>query len=270
MTKEELIVLGTGNALATRCYNTCFALRGEEGLLLVDSGGGNGIIKQLRTAGIPLTDIHDIFITHQHTDHLLGLFWLIRLMVQFRRRGKDAGECRIYCHCHLAGIIEQTVPLLLEEKLSWGVGDFIHIVPVEDGEVRRVAGWDVTFFDVHSTKVPQFGCCVELKNGGRLTCLGDEPLNPKCEQRLKGCKWLLCEAFCLYSQRDIYRPYEKHHTTVREACEIAQNHNIPNLVLWHTEDDTLPQRKVRYRDEGREFYTGNLLVPDDLEVITLD
>ena len=42
--KNELIMLGTGNAAVTRCYNTCFALRTSQGTLLVDAGGGNGIL----------------------------------------------------------------------------------------------------------------------------------------------------------------------------------------------------------------------------------
>ena len=42
-------MLGTGNALVTRCYNTCFTLHGEGGaLLLVDAGGGNGMALQFR------------------------------------------------------------------------------------------------------------------------------------------------------------------------------------------------------------------------------
>ena len=56
MEREELVVLGTGNALVTECYNTCFALQGPEGIFLVDTGGGNGILKQLSRAGIALTD----------------------------------------------------------------------------------------------------------------------------------------------------------------------------------------------------------------------
>lgn len=36
-----ITMLGTGSALATRCYNTCFTLHGEKGVLLVDAGGGN-------------------------------------------------------------------------------------------------------------------------------------------------------------------------------------------------------------------------------------
>ena len=38
----ELIMLGTGSALVTRCYNTCFALREKEDYFLVDAGGGTG------------------------------------------------------------------------------------------------------------------------------------------------------------------------------------------------------------------------------------
>ena len=39
-----ITMLGTGNALATRCYNTCFTLHDPSGeVLLVDAGGGNGI-----------------------------------------------------------------------------------------------------------------------------------------------------------------------------------------------------------------------------------
>ena len=40
---EQLYVLGTGNAVVTRCYNTCFALRDGEQFFLVDTGGGNQI-----------------------------------------------------------------------------------------------------------------------------------------------------------------------------------------------------------------------------------
>ena len=35
------------------------------------------------------------------------------------------------------------------------------------------------------------------------------------------------------------KPYEKHHSTVKDACELAQGLGIPHLVLWHTEDRRL-------------------------------
>ena len=33
---EKLYVFGTGNAQATRCYNTCFAIRDEDEYFMVD------------------------------------------------------------------------------------------------------------------------------------------------------------------------------------------------------------------------------------------
>lgn len=267
--KDELIVLGTGNALAKELYNTCFALRGEQGLLLVDTGGGNGILRQMDRAGIALDDIHDIILTHQHTDHLLGVFWLIRLINQHSWRGGWTGRCRIYCHAELADILSRSVELLLEEKLRKGMGDFIHIIPVEDGACVNICGYPVTFFDLGSTKVRQFGFTAILSNGQKLTCLGDEPFRPINAARLQNCDWLLCEAFCLYREADIFKPYEKHHSTVREACEVARQYQIPHLVLWHTEESHGCERKRLYTEEGREFYSGDLHVPDDLEVVSL-
>ena len=81
---DYITMLGTGNALATRCYNTCFTLHSEKGVLLVDAGGGNGILTQLEKAGIRREDISDLFVTHAHTDHLLGCVWIMRMALQFR------------------------------------------------------------------------------------------------------------------------------------------------------------------------------------------
>lgn len=41
---EELYVFGTGNAQATHCYNTCFAIKDGDEFFMVDAGGGNGIL----------------------------------------------------------------------------------------------------------------------------------------------------------------------------------------------------------------------------------
>ena len=80
---------------------------------------------------------------------------------------------------------------------------------------------------------------------------------------------MLCEAFCLYGDRDVFKPYEKHHSTVKEACELAAQLKIPHVVLWHTEDKNYDNRKALYAAEGRGFYDGDLYVPEDLEVIDL-
>ena len=98
---ERLIMLGTGNALVTRCYNTCFAIQDDDEYFLVDAGGGNGIIRQLQDADISMVQIHHIFLTHEHTDHLLGMIWMIRMIATKMRREQYEGNLRIYCHSAL-------------------------------------------------------------------------------------------------------------------------------------------------------------------------
>ncbi len=110
---------------------------------------------------------------------------------------------------------------------------------------------------------------MDIGNGEKLACCGDEPYNELNREYVINSKWLLHEAFCLSSQADIFRPYQKHHSTVKDACMTAQKLNIPNLLLYHTEDMTYPNRKELYSNEGKKFYKGNLFVPDDLEIIKL-
>lgn len=85
----------------------------------------------------------------------------------------------------------------------------------------------------------------------------------------KNSKWLLHEAFCLYSEADIFNPYKKHHSTVKDACELAEQLNIENLILYHTEDKNIKNRRELYLSEGKKYYKGNLYIPDDLDVLHL-
>ena len=41
------------------------------------------------------------------------------------------------------------------------------------------------------------------------------------------------------------------------------------MILYHTEDKHIDKRKELYTDEGKQYYYGNLYVPDDLDVINL-
>ena len=101
--------LGTGNALSTRCFSTCFTLHDQGKVpLMVDAGGGNGILTQLERAGIRKEEIQDLFVTHTHTDHLLGCVWMMRMALQFHY------PLRIWSHRKvldtLTYICHQTLP----------------------------------------------------------------------------------------------------------------------------------------------------------------
>ena len=269
MDSELLYVFGTGNATVTNLYNTCFALRDGDEYFMVDAGGGNGILKILDNMQVPLERIHHIFVTHAHTDHVLGIVWMIRMIATKMKKDQYIGDAHIYCHAELIATIKTLCRLTIQDKFYNMIVDRIHLEEVKDGETRHILSYDVTFFDIHSTKLKQFGFTLTLNNGRKLTCVGDEPYNPDCEQYVRGSDWLLHEAFCLYAERDIWKPYEKHHSTVKDACELAESLGIPNLVLWHTEDSNVDVRERLYKSEGIRYYSGNIYVPDDESLIAL-
>ena len=177
---ERLIMLGTGNALVTRCYNTCFAIQDDDEYFLVDAGGGNGIIRQLQDADISMVQIHHIFLTHEHTDHLLGMIWMIRMIATKMRREQYEGNLRIYCHSALVETVRTIANLTLPKKFTRLLDHRIQFVPLHDGDTKHILDYDVTFFDILSTKAKQYGFTMRLKSGQKLTCAGDEPLNENC------------------------------------------------------------------------------------------
>ena len=266
---EKLHVLGTGYALATRCYNTCFALQNDRGILLVDAGGGNGILRQMEDAGLSFDSVHDFFITHAHPDHLNGAVWVLRKVMTMMKDGKYEGDLHIYCHESVRKGLTMIAELMLQKKLLRFLGERVLLHDIEDGTRATLCGWDVTFFDIRSTKLLQFGFTLTLASGEKLVCLGDEPFNPACGEIAKGCDWLLCEAFCLLAHAERFKPYEKHHSTVADAAKLAAQLGARHLVLWHTEDKHYDRRKELYSAEARSSYGGDLYVPYDLETIRL-
>ena len=155
-------MLGTGNALATRCYNTCFTLHGGMGMLLVDAGGGNGILTQLEKAGIRREDISDLFVTHAHADHLLGCIWIMRMALQFRY------PLRVWSHKKVLNLLTDICHQILPRKESDGIGDLVTMHYIEDGDKFEAGGFPLQCFDIHSTKERQFGFAAQLSDGASV------------------------------------------------------------------------------------------------------
>lgn len=263
-------MLGTGNAMCTRCYNTCFWLRSPQGAVMVDAGGGNGIFRQLHRAGIAFDEIRHLIVTHAHTDHILGVIWMIRKISPMINHGRYQPPFTIYCHNEVAHALRTICGLLIPAKICRALDDgSIVIREVTDGERLMIDDMDVTFFDIGSSKTKQFGFSALMPDGRRVTCLGDEPYNERAERWTRGCDWLLCEAFCLYKDREQFHPYEKHHSTALDAGRLAQELEVKNLLLYHTEDTHLATRRESYTAEAKRNFTGRVVVPDDIETINL-
>ena len=266
---SRVTMLGTGNAMCVNCYNTCFYLHSPRGGMLVDAGGGNGILKQLIKAGIPFESIRHMFITHAHTDHIMGAIWMIRKISPLIYKGKHKGPFTIYCNDEVGDALYTMGKLMIPSKIFDSVGTTVILRKVCDGELIDVDDMKVTFFDIGSTKFKQFGFEAKLPDDQRLVCLGDEPYSVHSEPYARGCDWLMCEAFCLYKDRFVFNPYEKNHSTALDAGMLAQELGVKHLVLYHTEDTHLDTRASTYSAEAGQHFKSTILVPDDLQSFDL-
>ena len=170
----------------------------------------------------------------------------------------------------MLGLLDFVCRQILPHKATARLGDIVRFRRIEDGETFSVGCMGLQCFDIHSAKERQFGFTAVLSDGTRLCCLGDEPYNPLCRQYAQDVDWLMHEAFCTYADRERFQPYEKNHSTARDAGRNAQELRAKNLILYHTEDRTLETRSGRYANEAHEAFAGNIIVPDDLQIIPLD
>lgn len=267
----KIKVLGTGGAMVEKIANTSFVLENDkQEKLLVDTMGGNAILSQLEKANIDLGEIHDIFISHKHTDHILGILWIIRkLEFKYIRQGKYEGNMTIYCHKELEKVIRGLCELTLKQRFIDLLDTRIIFKIVEDKEEIDVIGYKMKVLDIHARGCLQYGFKTTLENGKTLAFLGDETLNEAVYDELREIDYLCHESYCLDAEADIYTPYKFNHGTAKSAAVIAEELNVKNLILWHTNDDDIETRTQKHKTEAEKYFTGTVIVPEDLETIEL-
>lgn len=263
---NKIIMLGTGNGFVHDLYNTCFLINDS---FLVDTGGSADIVKNLKLAGVKLTDIHNIFISHTHTDHLLGLFWLLKRMTGMYRSGAFTGKLNIYCNDEVSRAIKGIYVHLYPDLYVDLISEYINIIEVYDGEEVVIENQKYKFIDMKASKNKLFGFETIFDNDKSLVFLGDETLNKELFNIVKDKDYVMHEAFCLDADKEIFKPYEKKHSTVKYVCEMLNGLNIKNLILFHTEDSHPNDKDILYMREAKEYFDNNIIVPKDLDVIEI-
>ena len=133
-------MLGTGHAVVTKYYNTCFTIDDRNEYFLVDGGGGSEILRILEEIDITLNKINNIFVSHAHTDHLFGVIWVVRMIGQLMCQNKYQGVLKVYCHEGLEDIIRSICGMVLADKVTSLFDERIMFVSIKDGECYQVLG----------------------------------------------------------------------------------------------------------------------------------
>jgi len=259
---NKITMLGTGNGGTLELYNTCFVIQNDKGNFLVDTGGGIEVIKRLKCIDIQFADIKNIFISHSHTDHILGIFWIFKKISRLAMHGKITDKINIYCNDVVYEAIREVSKYILPSKLMEAVYTITNFVILKDGDKHTICDVEYEFFDIKAKGTKQFGFEAML-NDKRFVFLGDETLNPMLYDRVKNADYVTHEAFCLDEEENIFHAYEKNHSTAKSASKVMNELDVKNLILYHTEDSHGADRKTLYTKEGQENFNGNVIVPNE-------
>ena len=267
--QRAITMLGTGDALSLDCFNTCFVLQDGRTRMLVDAGGGNGVLLQLRRAGIRLEYIDYMFVSHTHTDHILGAVWIVRMVAHQFRHGLRTKTFEIVGCNHTVETLISLCKLTLNQAETNLFGTKILFKVLSDGAAFSANDIRLKAFDTRSEKCPQFGFRATLSNGLAVVFCGDEPLHKINFDISQGADLLLHEAFCTEEDSPLFSPHEKSHGTASEAGATADCCGVKRLLLYHSAEPADSQRAARYKADAARYFKREILVPADLEVIDL-
>ena len=294
----DLVFLGTSGSVPTarRAPAATLIRRGGD-RLLVDCGEGTQ--RQLLRSGIGLVEIPEVFLTHYHADHYLGL---PGMMKTFALRGRElplvvhgppglhdlfASLRRIFgkltypyelVELRPGDALERADHTLVAFRVDHGVSSVGYAL-VEGERAGRFDVERATTLGV--PKGPLFGA---LQRGETVTLLGGAEIRP--EQVLgpprpgrrvvvtgdtraaagtlevaRGADVLVHDGSFAEEERE--RAAETGHATAREAAELARLADVRMLVLTHLSNRYFGPEIVR---EARDVF-AETIVPKDFDIV---
>ncbi|MCS6767976.1 MAG: ribonuclease Z [Candidatus Nitrosocaldus sp.] len=264
----RIIFLGTSSAVPTarRGLTSIAVQRGSE-LLIFDAG--EGMQRNFLQSGLGVNRSTRVFITHMHSDHVLGLLGFMQTLAL---NGRD-----MPLHIYGPEILREYMDVntrLLNVNLTYDV----HFKAVGEGVVMEEREYTVkacraehtihsysyvieehdrpgTFYPERALElgVPkgrlwhrlQHGEDVLIdgrvvrssdvtgpkRRGRRIGISGDTRANSRLEEFFRGCDLLIFDS--TFSDDEKGRAVETMHSTAREAAELAARAGVKTLVLTH-------------------------------------
>ncbi|MDX6399327.1 MAG: ribonuclease [Gaiellaceae bacterium] len=296
----DVVFLGTAGSMPTarRAPSATLVRRGGERLLF---DCGEGTQRQLLRSDIGLVDLHEIFLTHFHADHFLGLPGMLKT---FALRGRDA-PLTLYGPRGLDELLHVlrrvfgrlTYEVSVVELAAGAVlprdGYSLRTFPVRHGrdalgyalvEEERPGRFDVATADAigvpfgRERGVLQGGGAVtladgrvvtpdevlgEARPGRKLVLTGDTAPTDAVAEAAQGADVLVHEAtFC---EDEAERARETEHSTALGAAQVGRDAGVKLLALTHLSS--------RYGggDVEREARTvfAETVVPRDFDLIEI-
>lgn len=248
---------------------------------------GRGTLGRLADAGVPIRSLSTVFVTHHHSDHLVGLADLVMTRwtmdhvahepleivapagptVDFLSSMLDVWKADIDIRMEHTGRSDRPDPVIISFEASG--------TPVE---IWSKAGVRVLSVAVHHEPVlPAVAFRVET-SAGAVVISGDTRVCDEVAALAVGAEVVVHEACRAQAMRELFgadNPQVEHvvdyHADTVELGAFAERSGIPHLVLTHlipppSNDD---QRQAFIADVRSGGYSGELTVAQDLSTIVV-
>ena len=251
--------------------------------LLIDNG--RGITQRLMQLGIKLGAIDALFVTHLHSDHIVGIpdLWLTGwLETNFAQR---KGPFRVFGPAGTQNLMDGLV-----KAFDWDIKARIadqnldpanlkpEVTEVKEGVVYEQAGVRVTAVEVDHGDLlkPAFGYRIDY--GGRsVTISGDTKFNENLIKHATGTDLLIHQVAAARDellQSPVFKSILDHHTKPDEAGMVFTRIKPKLAVFYHFSllgSPTVPPvTEKEVLEMTRKTYAGPLLIGEDLMAFRIE
>lgn len=250
--------------------------------ILVEAGGqkllfdvGRGALQRLTQANVKWRDVQGVFLTHLHSDHVVGFpdLWLTGWITTGRdaplRVWGPSGTKKMMSHLEQAYEFDIGIRVSDDRASADGVG--LLAEDIAAGFVYEKDGVKVTAFDVdHAPVKPAFG--YRIDHAGRSVVLsGDTRFSENLIRHAEGVDLLVHEVVAPETyRRDGIAPERAksiiaHHTTPEQAGEVFARTKPRLAVYSHIARPTATEQDLIV--PTRKNYAGPFEIGEDLMVI---
>jgi ribonuclease Z len=255
--KVTLLGTGTPQPIMERFGASILVQAGSETLVF---DAGRGCLQRLRQVNIAYDKISALFLTHLHSDHIVGLpdLWLTGWLVSRREMPLNVfgptGTSEMLNNLRKAFAFD--IRMRVEDDKRSEEGSKFLIKEIQQGVIYEKNGVKVIAFEVdHFPVVPAFGYRIEY-NGHAVVLSGDTRYSENLIKFAKGADLLIHEVAIApdtLSKSDPQYHILMHHTTPEQAAKVF-NVVHPKLAAYShivkihglTEEDIMKITKAKY------------------------
>jgi ribonuclease Z len=252
--------------------------------ILVEAGGqkflfdaGRGALQRLTQVKVSWRDVQGVFLTHLHSDHLVGFpdLWLTGWLISERDVPLyvwgPRGTRKMMSHLEQA--YEYDIRIRLYDTRPPPEGVVILAEDIAEGVVYEKSGVKITAFEVdHAPVKPAFGYRIDYA-GRSVVLSGDTRFSENLIRHAQGVDLLVHEVAAPQTFRRAGSPPElaksiiAHHTTPEQAGEVFSRTKPKLAVYSHIVRPTATEQDVIA--PTRTTYAGPLELGEDLMVVEI-